>query len=549
MFVIDVSGFSIHLLYIAIHIAVKKISPMNRQHIIQTLSDQAFDIAVIGGGATGLGCAVDAASRGYRTVLIEKDDFGSGTSSKSTKLVHGGVRYLEQGNIFLVIEALQERGRLLRNAPHLVHDLPFVIPNYRAILGPYYWIGLKLYDLLSGKLSYGPSRWVSQKEVLAYLPNINPKGLRNGILYHDGQFDDARLLISLLGTFHKLGGVALNYAKVIDLNLDPAGKIESLTCREKESKTNFVVQAKVVVNATGVFTERIQTLDDPEVSVTVRPSQGSHLVLDKRFLGGEKAIMIPKTPDGRVLFAIPWQGRTLIGTTDAFTRKITNNPVASQDEIDFMLETAGRYLAEKPARKDILSVFAGIRPLVGSGNTTDTKSISRSHQVNVSTSGLVSITGGKWTTYRKMAEDTITASVAVANLPQVDCKTKELILDGGDSIPGSLPEYLKVYGSNAAIIRQMESEDPELAEKIHPELEYRLSQVVYACRHEMARRIMDVLGRRTRALFLHATAANEAAEKVARVMQQELGKDDIWREKEINRFRKIAASYIVKEDG
>ena len=504
------------------------------------------DIIIIGGGATGLGCAVDAATRGYKTILIEKDDFGRGTSSKSTKLVHGGVRYLEQGNVFLVQEALLERGRLIKNAPHLVHDLSFVIPNYSAILGPYYLTGLKAYDLLAGRKSFGASRWLSKKAVIEALPNIKRRGLKNGVLYHDGQFDDTRLLVSLLRTFHKNNGIALNYVKAINFKKNKKDKIIGVLCRDKETKEHFELMGKVVINATGVFTEQVQLMDDEDIDISVSPSQGSHIVVDGKYLGKGNAIMIPKTPDGRVLFAIPWHGKTLIGTTDAFTKKITNNPKVNPEEIDFMLETAGRYMEDKPTQKDILSTFAGIRPLVSEGKTLDTKSISRSHGISISDSGLISITGGKWTTYRKMAEDTIDKAILSSDLKFNKCQTKKLILDGGENMPNNLPDHLKVYGSNISDIQKIEKENTLFKEKLHPDLPYSTSQIVYACKYEMAETVEDVLSRRLRATFLNAKAAIESAEKVAAVMKNIFQKSDQWEKKEILRYKKVASSYLVE---
>ncbi len=513
---------------------------------VQKATTTDADIIIIGGGATGLGCAVDAATRGYKSILIEKDDFGRGTSSKSTKLVHGGVRYLEQGNVFLVQEALLERGRLLKNAPHLVHDLSFVIPNYSAFLGPYYLTGLKAYDLLAGRKSFGASRWLSKKAVIEALPNIKRRGLKNGVLYHDGQFDDTRLLVSLLRTFHKNNGIALNYVKAINFIKNKKGKIIGVLCRDKETKEHFELMGKVVINATGVFTEQVQLMDDEDIDISVSPSQGSHIVVDGKYLGKDKAIMIPKTPDGRVLFAIPWHGKTLIGTTDTFTEKITNNPKVNPEEINFMLETAGRYMEDKPTHKDILSTFAGIRPLVSKGKTLDTKSISRSHGISVSDSGLISITGGKWTTYRIMAEDTIDKAILGSELKFNKCKTKKLILDGGENMPNNLPDHLKVYGSNISNIQKIEKENPLLKEKLHPALPYSISQVVYACKYEMAHTVEDVLSRRLRATFLNAKAAIESTEKVAAVMKNILQKSDPWEKKEILKYKKVASSYVVK---
>ena len=513
--------------------------------IQQAMATEA-DIIIIGGGATGLGCAVDAAARGYKTVLIEKDDFGRGTSSKSTKLVHGGVRYLEQGNVFLVQEALLERGRLFKNAPHLVHDLTFIIPNYSVILGPYYLAGLKAYDLLSGQKSLGASRWLSKSGVVKALPNIKKNGLKNGVLYHDGQFDDTRLLVSLLRTFHQHNGIALNYVKAINFIKNKKDQIIGVLCRDKATKEHFELMGKVVVNATGVYTERVQLMDDENIDINVSPSQGSHIVVDGKYLGKENAIMIPKTPDGRVLFAIPWHGKTLIGTTDTFTKKITNNPKVNPEEIDFMLDTAGRYMEDKPTRKDILSTFAGIRPLVSKGKILDTKSISRSHGISVSDSGLVSITGGKWTTYRKMAEDTIDKAILSSELKFNQCQTKELVLDGGENIPENIPEHLKVYGSNVDQIYKIEKENPALKEKLHPDLPYSFSQVVYACKYEMAQTVEDVLSRRLRATFLDAKAAIASAPKVAELMKGVLQKSDPWEKKEILGYQKVANSYVVK---
>lgn len=376
------------------------------------------------------------------------------------------------------------------------------------------------------------------------MPNVKKSGLKNGILYHDAQFDDTRLLVSLLRTFHQHHGLALNYVKAIGFIKNKKGKIAGLHCWDKESKEAFELKAKVVINATGVYTERVQLMDDPEVDMSVSPSQGSHIVVDGHFLGSNTALMIPKTPDGRVLFAIPWHGKTLIGTTDHFTKKITNNPKANPEEIDFMLETAGRYMQEKPTRKDIKSVFAGIRPLVSKSKNLDTKSISRSHGISVSESGLISITGGKWTTYRKMAEDTIDKAILQSDLKFSGCKTKELVLDGGNNSAETPPPYLKVYGSNISDILKLETNDPSLQEKLHPALPYTLSQVAYACQYEMARTIEDVLSRRLRVTFLDAKAAIESAEKVAATMRSVLKKSEKWEKREILRFKKVASSYL-----
>lgn len=520
---------------------------MNRKTILSTIdqtNQHGFDVAIIGGGATGLGCALDAAARGFRTVLVEMDDFGKGTSSKSTKLVHGGVRYLEQGNVFLVREALVERGRLLKNAPHLVHDLRFVIPSYSLLKSPYFLTGLTLYDLLAGRRSFGGSRWLNREKVLEELPNVRQEGLKNGILYHDGQFDDTRLIVSILRSFQNHGGMALNYARVSGFLKNNSGQLTGLQCLDRETDTPFDIRSKVVVNATGVFSEGLQNMDSGNDTDTITPSQGSHLVLDSSFLGGRSAMMIPKTPDGRVLFALPWHGHTLLGTTDVATDVVTNDPKVGQQEVDFMLETAGRYLEKKPRHDDILSIFAGLRPLVSDGSGKKTGSISRSHRVSVSSSGLVSIMGGKWTTYRKMAEDTITKAMNVGGLSNRPCKTKDLVLQGGGKSEEKPLPHFEMYGSDAPALHQLEQGDSRLAENIHPRLPYRMSEVAWACRHEMARTVEDVLARRTRMLFLDAQAAMASAVKVAELMKDLLEKDDEWSDGQVRAFRDLAKDYL-----
>lgn len=505
---------------------------------------EEFDVIIVGGGATGLGCAVDAASRGYKTILLEKDDFGKGTSSKSTKLIHGGVRYLEQGNIFLVREALLERKRLLNNAPHLVSNLTFVIPNYEFIRGPYYYTGLKLYDFLSGKGSFGASKYLSKDTVHELLPNIKEDGLKNGISYQDGQFDDTRLLISMLCTYTELGGTALNYNKVTGLLKTKSGDINGVVCHNTITDESHEIRGKVVINATGVFTEQFQKLDNPNLSIAVTPSRGSHLVFNRKFLAGDTALMIPKTSDGRILFAVPWHDHTLVGTTDSYNETITNDPNVTEEEIDFIIETANSYFDHDTSRADILSCFAGLRPLVTKGNTLDTKSISRSHAVSVSPSKLVNITGGKWTTYRKMAEDTVNKAIDVANLKKQICITSQLKLNhGGTSIAD---DRLKIYGGYASQIKSLEESDPSLSQKIHADLPYTMAQVVWACDNEIAQTIEDVLARRTRALFLNAEAAFQSSEKVGVLMQSVLGKSDDWRKNQINEFQEFAKNYIVK---
>jgi len=509
---------------------------MNRDAMLRRAIDRRdpWDLVVIGGGATGAGVALDAAARGYDVLLLERGDFGCGTSSRSTKLVHGGVRYLRQGNLSLVLEALHERGRLRRNAPHIVHDLAFVLPCYRRRDLLMYGLGLKAYDLLAGRHRFGRSVIVSAAEVIRRLPTIRTEGLRGGVVYHDGQFDDARLLIHLLMTAVDHGACIVNYAAVTGLTRDRAGAIDGVSVHDAESGTSFRATARVVVNAAGPFCDDIRLMADPAAKPMLAASQGSHVVLDRAFSPGDSALLIPETPDGRVLFVIPWHGHTLVGTTDVAIPAAPLEPHATDSEVDFILETAGRYLARQPRREDILSTFAGIRPLVrADGNTA---SMSRDHALRVDAPGLLTITGGKWTTYRSMAEGCVDKAAALARLPCRRCITAELHLHVSDT-PGT--DHFAIYGSDAAAIRQLIAADPALALPLHPALPYCAVEVVWAVRSEMARTVLDVLTRRTRALSLNTRAALEMAPRVAQLMARELGRDPAWIE---DQLRLVVAS-------
>lgn len=519
---------------------------MNRTEMLEraTRRREAWDIVVIGGGATGVGVAVDAASRGYAVLLLEQYDFGKGTSSRSTKLVHGGVRYLEQGNISLVMEALKERGLLRQNAPHLVHDLAFIVPSYTWWESPFYGFGLKVYNLLSGRYRFGPTSRLSRDEILKRLPTIKTDGLKGGVVYYDGQFDDSRLLINLVATAAEQGATLLNYVEVTELHRDDEGFINGVTAFDRESKTQFDVSARVVINATGAFCDRVRRMADPSAAGLIAPSQGIHLVFDRSFLPSDSAIMVPHTPDGRVMFAIPWHNHTLVGTTDVAIPETPIEPRASDDEIDFILETAGRYLEKKPTRADVLSVFAGIRPLVRAGDGKSTAALSRDHTIHIDSSGLLTIAGGKWTTYRNMAEDCVNQAATLAQLDDRPCKTRTLLIHG--SITNrELNGHLAIYGSDASAIQGLADNDPELAAPLHPALPYIAAQVVWAVRFEMARTVEDVLARRTRALFLNAKAAVQMCPLVARLMAVELGCDESWERDQVQEFERLAAGYIV----
>jgi len=516
---------------------------------------QPWDFCIIGGGASGLGVAVDAASRGFSTLLMEEYDFAKGTSSRATKLVHGGVRYLQQGNIKLVTEALHERGILCRNAPHLVKNQSFIVPNYKWWEGPYYGVGLKVYDWMAGELGLGKSRRLSREEVLELAPTLDADGLRGGVLYHDGQFDDARLAIHLAQTAASQGAVLLNYCRVEGF-VKTDGRVTGLRATDQLNNQSFEVAAKVVINATGVFTDSILRLDDPNAEPVIAPSQGVHLILDKDFLPGQAAILVPHTDDGRVLFAVPWHDKIIIGTTDTPVTEPTIEPRALPTEIDFILQQIGRYLQKVPTRKDIRSIFAGLRPLVKS-SSKKTAELARDHLILVAGSGLITIAGGKWTTYRRMAEDTVDKAIQRSGLPERACVTETLMIHGaprGDSggkgagafgvSDGAWGETLQIYGTDAEHILALAASNPEWGKLLHPRLPYIQAEVVWAAREELCMTVEDALSRRTRSLLLDARAAIECAPLVASLLAAELGRDEIWKTQQINFFRELAGNYL-----
>jgi glycerol-3-phosphate dehydrogenase len=511
---------------------------------MQRLADASagWDLIVIGGGASGLGTAVDAAARGHRTVLLEQHDFAKGTSSRSTKLIHGGFRYLKQGNLKLVHEALHERGLLRRNAWHLVHPLSFVVPAYGPWDRAFYGLGLKFYDLLAGRLGLGATRLLSPAETVQHLPTVRADGLRGGIRYFDGQFDDARLAVTLARTVDDLGGVAVNYCAVVAL-VKEHGRVRGVVARDAETGREFTLRARVVVNATGVFTDAVRRLDEPDAGALVVPSQGAHLVLDRSFLPGKSALMVPKTDDGRVLFAIPWHEHVVVGTTDTLRRETPLEPRPLAEEIEFLLEHTGRYLTRQPVAADIRSAFAGLRPLFGPGGGGKTSGISREHALVVSPSGLVTITGGKWTTYRAMAEQTVDRAEAVGRLERRASRTRELPLHGAGAA-ADLPRWLRPYGADASAVAQLVAARPEWAQPLHPRFAHPAGEVVWAARHEMARTVEDVLARRLRVLFLDAAAAREAAPVVARLLAGELGRDAAWEAAQVRAFDEVARGYL-----
>jgi glycerol-3-phosphate dehydrogenase len=519
---------------------------MRRPDMVARLDQrrQPWDILVIGGGATGVGIAVDAASRGYDVLLLEQHDFGKGTSSRSTKLVHGGVRYLEQGNIALVMEALKERGLLRQNAPHLVGNLAFVVPNYDWWEAPFYGLGLKIYNALAGKYGFGASEILTREETLSRLPTIKTEGLRGGVVYYDGQFDDARLLINLVETAAGQGATVVNYVRVVAITKGADGFVSGVVAADQETGQQWTIGARVVVNATGPFSDSVRRLAESGVQALIAPSQGIHLVFHHSFLSADSAIMVPHTSDGRVMFAIPWHGHTLVGTTETPIETPTLEPRPLKEEIEFILETAGQYLRKAPTRDDVLSVFVGIRPLVRSGDGRLTAALSRDHTIHIDASGLLTTTGGKWTTYRNMAEDTVDQAADLARLAERPCVTRTLNVHGFHPNADRFGA-LGVYGSDALAIQDLVRETPALGAALHADLPYTGAEVVWAARHEMARTVEDVLARRTRALFLNARAAEAMAPAAARLMAGELGWDSSRQAAEVSAFSTLARGYQI----
>ncbi|MBS1566169.1 MAG: glycerol-3-phosphate dehydrogenase/oxidase [Bacteroidetes bacterium] len=520
---------------------------MTRQYMLEQLeaNTKEWDICIIGGGATGLGTAIDAASRGLETLLLEQYDFAKGTSSRSTKLVHGGVRYLQQGNIKLVTEALKERGLLRQNAPHLVKDQSFIVPNYKWWEGPFYGIGLKIYDWMAGSLGLGPSRFLDKEETLALAPTLDGEGLRGGVLYHDGQFDDARLAINLASTASEQGAVLLNYMPVTGL-LKANNKLQGVQAKDALTGQEYEIKAKVVINATGVFSDAILDMDEPGHEKIIAPSQGIHLVFDKSFLPGNAAVLVPHTDDGRVLFAVPWHNKVIAGTTDTPIETkdpaLLLEPRALEEEIAFVLNTIGKYLSKDPTRADIKSMFAGLRPLV-KGNAKTTAALSRDHHIEISDAGLITITGGKWTTYRKMAEDVVDIAIRQAGLPDRDCVTPHLHIHGWkEEVDFTTDTYY--YGSDEEGLDALIKKDPQLAALIHPDLPYSAATIVWAVQNELCMTVEDALARRTRALLLDARAAIEAAPAVAAIMARKLQKEPAWAEQQVAAFTALAKNYL-----
>lgn len=502
---------------------------------------QNFDIIIIGGGATGLGCAVEAASRGYKTLLLEAEDYGSGTSSKSTKLVHGGIRYLANLDFALVKEGLEERYYFLKNAPHLAVRQSYLIPLQNITEKIKYWIGIKLYDFLAGKRKVGISRFLSKADTLSEAKDLNQDKITGGAIYFDGKFDDTRMLITLVKTFEQLGGTALNYHKVSKF-IETNGKICGVKAYDKLTQTTQQFNAKFVINATGTFSDQVMDLAEPnQKHQAVAAAQGTHLVFDKEVFDSEHAILVPETSDGRVLFILPWHDKIVVGTTDVKVDTPSLAPQAQPEEIDFILATLNAYGTSQVTRKDIRSVFCGQRPLVKPTNAKNTAKISRKHEIIETKNGLITMVGGKWTIYRRMGQDTINY-IEEKLTTKTNSKTENLHLFGYTTIPENYP--LSSYGAEVNKIKLIQAELNNY-ELLHPKLPYFQAEVIYQIRHEHVRNIEDILMRRTRAIYLDANAALESARLVAHLMANELGFDNTWQEQQLANFKSSASKFLV----
>ncbi len=518
---------------------------MKREEILPGLrTHDPFDMVVIGGGATGCGVALDAASRGLKVALMEKNDFSEGTSSRSTKLLHGGVRYLEmavkhldKGQYHLVRDALKERGILLRLAPHLCHRLPLVTPLYRWMEVPYILAGLKLYDLLAGSAGIGNSRLLGRSRALERFPMLHAEGLKAGVLYYDGQFDDARMSVCIALTAAQHGAVIANHVCVTDL-IKEKGKVAGVQVNDSVSGESWEVRARIVINATGPFTDNLRLMDDPASRPMLKVSSGIHILLDKRFAPPDTGLLIPKTEDGRVLFVLPWEGHALVGTTDE-PAEIEEHPRPSAEDISYLLRHVGRYFDLQVSELDIKAAWSGLRPLIFDPKASDTAKLTRDHLIEQSPSGLITIAGGKWTTYRKMALDVVNHAVKQFSLKTISrCRTDRIYLMGGaDYDPQGSAVLAKKYGLDtqvawhlnraygdraAEVARIAASGYGALLAKGHPYLE---AEVLYVLRHECAEHAIDVLARRTSLALLDSAAAGRASGRVIDLMAGEMGWD------------------------
>jgi glycerol-3-phosphate dehydrogenase len=495
---------------------------LNRRSNIELLNrvKEPFDFLILGGGATGLGCALDASSRGYSVLLLEKYDFCKGTSSRSTKLIHGGVRYLEKGQLSLVYQALKERDILIKNAPHLVNQVGFLIPTYNYFRKIYYWIGLTLYDFISGNKIFKKSKMIGFKKALSLVPNINKEKLKGGVVYYDGQFNDSRMGIDIALTATNNNAILINYMPVESL-IKTNNRVVGVKAKDSLFDKEYEIQAKNIINCTGVFSQSVMNMDSSESKSLITASQGVHLVVDKKFLSGGFGILVPKTSDSRVLFAVPWLGEVLLGTTDTELEKPTIDPIPTEKEIEFIIDNVKKYMNIKPSKKDIKSVFVGLRALVGTNKNIKSKDISRDHKIIVSDSGLISVIGGKWTNYRIMGKEVVDKAIKASNIKFVESQTENLkIKNGLDNIGIDEKSLSSIFYISK-------------------------SQIQHYLREEMAINLDDIMSRRSRCLFLNSKESIAIAPKVVEIMANELSKDKDWIENQLNQFYKLTKLYSI----
>ncbi|NXD26145.1 GPDM protein, partial [Spelaeornis formosus] len=550
--------------------------PSREQQILALQSSGEFDVLVIGGGATGCGCALDAATRGLKTALLERDDFSSGTSSRSTKLIHGGVRYLQKAIMKLdfeqyrmVKEALEERAHLLQSAPHLSAPLPIMLPIYKWWQLPYYWVGIKLYDLVAGSQCLKSSYVLTKTRALELFPMLRKDKLVGAIVYYDGQHNDARMNLAIALTAARYGAATANYTEVRQLLKSPGGqggrqRVCGVRCRDVITGKEFDVRAKCVINATGPFTDSIRKMDDQEVPNICQPSAGVHIVMPGYYSPDNMGLLDPATSDGRVIFFLPWEKMTIAGTTDSPT-DVTSHPIPTEEDINFILSEVRNYLGAdvEVRRGDVLAAWSGIRPLVTNPDSKDTQSLSRNHVVTISDSGLVTIAGGKWTTYRAMARDTIDAAIREHNLKAGSCQTMGLQLEGAQNwsptlyirlvqdygLESEVAQHLaSTYGDKAfevAKIAQVTGKRwPIVGKRLVSEFPYIEAEVVYGVR-EYARTAVDIISRRTRLAFLNVQAAHEALPRIVDIMAKELN----WCEQKKKEQLETAKTFLYYEMG
>jgi glycerol-3-phosphate dehydrogenase len=542
---------------------------MNRTQDLQRLQKETFDICIIGGGASGAGCALDAALRGFKVALIEKNDFAAETSSKSTKLIHGGVRYLEQAfknldfaQLKQVRHGLEERQIVLQNAPHLARPLPLLTPVFSWWEGLYFSIGLRMYDFFAKGDSLPKSRWLSKKETMLRMPSLDAKKLHSAVLYFDGQLDDARYCLGLAHAAAEAGVAVANHLQLIDFEKDNSGKLEGAVVTstlDNGVEPPFSIKAKLFINCTGAMADHIRLKANPTLSRRIRPSKGVHVVLPYEVLKSDDAMLIPKTSDGRVVFAIPFEGQLLLGTTDTDYTQLENEPLLEEKEVEFLLDTLAPYLAKRPDKSQVKAGFGGLRPLLAASESDSTKKLVRDHEVEYDeSSNLLSLLGGKWTTYRYMAKETIDKAGELLGAER-PCLTADHVLVGGEDfafedwkiiqtvyrLAKDIAKHLiRKYGSRAHKVARLTQENIVWSQRLVEKFPFIQAEVIYQVREEMACTLRDVLARRMRLEIMDWEATQEAVPVVANLMAQELGWTQAHKQKQIDEYLQLVQSFI-----